>query len=114
MLGGVAAGIAQHLGVSRLAVRLFFVLSVLAAGFGLVCYILLWILTPRDEGGMTVSAAPRRLRWPGGAQLAGVGLVVIGTAVLLAIGGFWFGDAQGWPIVLAAICLAVLWARSGD
>ena len=114
MLGGVAAGIAQHLGVSRLAVRLFFALSVFAAGFGLVCYILLWILTPRDEGAIAMTSAPRRLRWPSGGQLAGIVLVVIGTAVLLAIGGFWFGDAHGWPIVLAAIGFAVLWARSGD
>ena len=50
-LGGVAAGIAQHLGLSTTLVRLFLALSVFAAGFGLVVYILLWILTPVDEGG---------------------------------------------------------------
>lgn len=97
-------------------VRLFFALSVFAAGFGIVVYILLWVLTPVDEG---VGHAPRaigrrRLRRPAAGQLAGIGLIVIGIIVLLAIGGFWFGDAQGWPWVLAAIGFAVLWARSGD
>ena len=77
-------------------------------------YILLWILTPVDEGGTVPIAAPRRLRRPSGSQLAGIGLVVIGIAVLLAIGGFWFGDSHGWPLVLAAVGFAVLWARSGD
>ena len=73
-------------------VRLFLVISVFAAGFGLVVYILLWILTPVDEGGaVPATAAPRRLRRPSGGQLAGIGLMVIGIAFLLAIGGFWFG-----------------------
>ena len=113
-LGGVAAGIAQHLGLSTTVVRLFLVISVFAAGFGLVVYILLWFLTPVDEGGSVPTPAPRRLRRPSGGQLAGIGLMVIGIAFLLAIGGFWFGDSRGWPIVLAAIGFAVLWARSGD
>ena len=96
-------------------VRLFLVISVFAAGFGLVVYILLWILTPVDEGGsVPATAAPGRLRRPSGGQLAGIALMVIGIAFLLAIGGFWFGDSRGWPIVLAAIGFAVLWARSGD
>ena len=96
-------------------VRLFFALSVFAAGFGIVVYILLWVLTPVDEGvGHAPRAIGRRLRRPAAGQLAGIGLIVIGIIVLLAIGGFWFGDAHGWPWVLAAIGFAVLWARSGD
>jgi signal transduction histidine kinase/phage shock protein PspC (stress-responsive transcriptional regulator) len=114
MLGGVAAGVAQHLGVSRTAVRLFFALSMLAAGFGVVTYILLWILTPVEDGGTAVRATTRRLRRPSRGQLAGIGLVFVGVAVLLAAGGLWFGDLHGWPVVLAAIGFAVLWARSGD
>lgn len=113
ILGGVASGVADHLGVSRTAVRLFFALSVLAAGFGIVTYVLLWILAPLAEGDSAPPAA-RRLRPPGRGQLAGIGLVFVGIAVLLAIGGLWFTDGHGWPIVLAAIGFAVLWARSSD
>ena len=116
ILGGVAAGVAQHLGVSTMAVRVFFILSSLAAGFGPVVYILLWILAPMDEGGDSAGTPGRRFRFsmPSRGQLAGIALVFVGSAVLLWIGGLWFGDTHGWPLVLAAIGFAVLWARSSD
>ncbi|MFN2418793.1 MAG: PspC domain-containing protein [Candidatus Limnocylindria bacterium] len=114
ILAGVAAGIAQHLGLSRIAVRVFFVLAMLAAGFGFVVYILLWILAPAGDVGTAANAGRRPVRRPSGGQLAGIGLMVIGVFVLLAVGGFWFGEAHGWPVVLAAVGFAVLWARGGD
>jgi signal transduction histidine kinase len=46
--------------------------------------------------------------------VVGIGLLVLGVVVLLGVGGFWFGEAHGWPIVLAALGFAVLWARGGD
>jgi signal transduction histidine kinase len=94
---------------------LFLVVSAFAAGFGIVVYALLWILAPPDDG-RPVAAAPLPLTPPRttGGQLAGVGLVVAGVLVLLAVGGLWFGSVQGWPIILAAIGFAVVWARSGD
>ena len=112
-LGGVAAGIAEHLGLSATLVRLFLAISVFAAGFGLVVYILLWILTPFDEGG-TVRSAPRRLRRPNGASSPASHSMMVGIAVLLAIGGSWFGDSRGWPLVLAAVGFAVPCPRSRD
>jgi signal transduction histidine kinase len=114
VVAGVASGIARHLGVRVAAVRLVLGLSVLAAGFGAVVYILLWILAPLEPPGSATATTPRRMPQPSGGQAAGIALVVAGIAVLLATGGFWFGDAHGWPVVLAAIGFAVLWARSGD
>ena len=112
----MAAGVAQHLGVSTMAVRVFFTLSTLAAGFGLVVYILLWILAPLDQGDANAGTTGRRFRFsmPSRGQIAGIALVLVGSAVLLWIGGLWFGDTHGWPLVLAAIGFAVLWARSSD
>lgn len=46
-IGGVAAGLADYLGVSVVLVRIGFVISLLI-GFGLPLYILFWLLTPRD------------------------------------------------------------------
>ncbi|HEX7171630.1 MAG TPA: ATP-binding protein, partial [Candidatus Limnocylindria bacterium] len=46
--------------------------------------------------------------------LLGIGLVAVGLIVLMWISGLWFGGAPGWPVVLAAIGFAILWARRGD
>jgi signal transduction histidine kinase len=51
---------------------------------------------------------------PTRSQALGIGLVAAGLVVLLWISGLWFGGELGWPVVLAAIGFAILWARSGD
>jgi signal transduction histidine kinase len=115
LLAGVAGGIAQHLGVNSTAVRVAFVLSAFAAGFGIIVYVLTLLLAPLEEPS-TDDAPPstpawRRMRRPSAAQLIGIGLVAIALAVLLGVSGLWFGGAQGWPLLVAAIGFAVLWAR---
>ena len=45
-LGGVASGLADHLGVEPLHARVGFVLLTLMGGFGVVVYAALWILLP--------------------------------------------------------------------
>jgi signal transduction histidine kinase len=116
MLAGVAGGIAQHLGLSSNLVRVALAASAFAAGFGLIVYVLAWLLVPieaESETGAT-SSPTRRLRMPSVAQVIGIGLVVIGVAVVLGVSGLWFGGEQGWPILVAAIGFAILWARRGD
>ncbi len=50
MLAGVAAGLARHLAVDVVWVRLAFVLTtVLAGGLGLVAYIAAWIIIPEGD-----------------------------------------------------------------
>jgi len=46
VVAGVAGGIAQRLGVSSTLVRLAWVLSVFFGGFGLLAYLILWIVLP--------------------------------------------------------------------
>ena len=116
-VAGVAGGIAQHLGVSSNAVRVGFVLSTFAAGFGIIVYVLTLLLAPVEEPTSTATdassgaAAWRRLPRPSTAQAVGLGLVAVGIAVLLGVSGLWFGGSQGWPLLVAAIGFAVLWAR---
>jgi signal transduction histidine kinase len=113
ILGGVAGGIADHLGVSAVAVRLTFVLLALAAGFGAVVYGLVWLLAPLEAPGEPV-AATRSMPRPGPGRIIGAILVVVGVIGLLWLFGFWFGGGLAWPAVLAAIGFAVLWARDED
>ena len=82
VLGGVAAGIADHTGASTALVRLGFLVAALFGGFGIVLYLAAWALLP--EAGAEDSAAERWLRnltTPGkraGAFLVGIaGLVIL-------------------------------------
>ncbi|MEX0361320.1 MAG: PspC domain-containing protein [Allomuricauda sp.] len=45
-IGGVCSGLEHYLGIDALWVRLLFILLTIFSGFGLVAYILLWILVP--------------------------------------------------------------------
>ena len=98
MIGGVAAGLARHLDVDVVWVRLAFVLTaILANGLGLVAYIAAWIIIPagddRDAGtpgagaSGTAAAGPASGSVPDGVRGArfwvGVGLIGLGSMVLL-------------------------------
>jgi signal transduction histidine kinase len=41
-------------------------------------------------------------------------LILAGILLLLSVSGFWFGETLAWPVSLAAIGFAILWARSGE
>jgi signal transduction histidine kinase len=113
-IAGVAGGLAQHLGMDPLPVRIAFVLLTFAAGFGLVVYLLLWLLA-RLEPVEGLSPAPARgLSRPTLRQATGYALLLFGIGLLLYWTGFWFGELSAWPVILAAVGFAVLWARGRD
>ena len=47
-VGGVCGGLADYFGIDSLIVRLAFVALILGWGSGLLLYILLWILAPKQ------------------------------------------------------------------
>jgi phage shock protein C len=130
-LGGVAAGLAQYLQVDATLVRLAFVLLAFVHGFGILAYIVCWVVMP-VEGMATASDATAS---PGdrvavgvhaaaeefaagleraGAGLArahlavGYGLVFLGVALLLDNLGWiywprWVTLSTLWPLILVAM-----------
>ncbi|MCI6524127.1 MAG: PspC domain-containing protein [Parabacteroides sp.] len=50
MIGGVCAGIAEYLGLDPTIVRIVWVLLLLFAGFGILLYLILWIVMPKAIG----------------------------------------------------------------
>jgi phage shock protein PspC (stress-responsive transcriptional regulator) len=48
MIAGVAAGLADRFGISRGAMRLIFVLSIILPGPQILIYIILWIVIPEE------------------------------------------------------------------
>ena len=49
MVAGVCAGFAQYLNVDPTLVRAIYVAMVLLAGFGVLLYLVLWIIMPADH-----------------------------------------------------------------
>ena len=50
MIGGVCAGIADYLGLDPTIVRIAWILTVFFAGFGILLYLIIWIVMPKAIG----------------------------------------------------------------
>lgn len=111
LVAGVARGLAEHLGVPTVWVRIAFVLLSFSGGAGLVMYGAFWVVVPQrgPEGEAeddSQSARDRDLL-----VLLGIGAVAVGAASLAARQGI--GSAFLVPVMVAAVGVAVLW-RQGD
>ena len=51
MIGGVCAGIARYLNLDVTIIRIAFVLIAVFGGSGILAYLILWAVMPKDEGG---------------------------------------------------------------
>ena len=49
MLGGVCAGMGKYLNIDVIWIRLFFVLLAVTSGFGILAYLVLWVIVPRED-----------------------------------------------------------------
>jgi signal transduction histidine kinase/phage shock protein PspC (stress-responsive transcriptional regulator) len=114
VIAGVAAGIGHHLGIQPVVVRIAFVVLSFTLGFGVVVYLLAWLLAPEEPMEAPQPSRTRLLVRPTIGQALGGLLILVGILLLLFVSGFWFGEELAWPVALAAIGFAVLWARSGE
>ncbi|MDD2952290.1 MAG: PspC domain-containing protein [Parabacteroides sp.] len=48
MIGGVCAGLAEYLNMDPTIMRIVWVLMVLFAGFGILLYVILWLIMPKQ------------------------------------------------------------------
>ncbi len=123
VLAGVGSGLAEHLGVSVLAVRIGCVLAAAAGGFGIAVYAGLWLMLPAQRHLMAsapgLEAASRQGRRAGRTRrledlgpLVAVGAVVIGLSVL--VNGLFGGAQFFWPLLLGVVGIAVLWRQADE
>ena len=126
MLTGVAGGMAEHLRIDPIIVRLLWVLAVvLTSGLGLLVYLALAVITPSlprqepdadsasddtesasAEGGAPAAPASAPADYASGrngaAIVVGSALIVIGAVALASQFG-WFDAWRLWPLALIAI-----------
>jgi signal transduction histidine kinase len=103
LIGGVATGIAEHLGVSTRVIRLAFVLLSTAGGLGIALYGAYWIVVPAapDAGR---GRLPRWLTYVVAGLAAVAAIAVIANA--LPAGGLFA------PALLACIGGALIWRQA--
>lgn len=107
-LGGVAAGVAEHLGLSPLVVRLAFVLLALCAGAGMLMYAALWVLAPQAAG----PRPDRRSRDGDRVQL--LALAALGAGGLLVLQALGLSSPAVVPLVVVAGGVALVWRQADD
>lgn len=126
---GVCGGIAAYLGVDSVFVRLAFVLLTFASGMGLLLYLILLVLMPKEDSGVESSirinpdqmerggevageSAKRVRQHPQGPTIAAVILILLGVYFLLSNMG-WFGwfNFVFWPLVIISLGVYLLIRR---
>lgn len=102
VVGGVAGGIADHLGVDVIKVRIAFVLLAALTGAGIVAYGLLWIFMP---GGADDE------RPSGQEQRQAIGLALLGVGLSVGVSWAFSGTVAKViaPIIVVAVGAALVW-----
>ena len=106
LIGGVAAALAGHLGLSRRLVRLAFVVLSFFSGLGLLLYGAFWIVLPPAPDAKPDGPIRSAARYVG-AALAAVLVLVVNVHTLPL--GWWF-----LPSVLAFFGVALLWRQASE
>jgi phage shock protein C len=130
MIGGVCGGLGTFLNIDPIFIRLLFVLLLFGSDFGLILYILLWILIP-EEGkayGFKEESFGDRVKsmgddiqvavtqpHPQAGLIMGVGLIVIGGLLFVDRLNLawldWFNMDVLWPALLIVGGIALLFRQ---
>ncbi len=111
-LGGVCAGLADHLRWSPLVLRVLFVVLAATGLVGVVLYLVLWLVMPRSTvqaQAPGIEAATRTGMRQVAAGLRPVDYGVAGALALLGVGLLWIFQTSPWaldPLLLTAGLLA--------
>ncbi len=128
VLGGVAGGLAKYFNLDPILVRVLFVIITILHGFGVLLYVILWIVVPEepfevaypsDQGNAGTDAQPNTsfdTITPPPAKSNGTGRIVAGV-ILIGIGLIFFADriipsfdlSDVFPIALIIIGALLLW-----
>lgn len=125
MLGGVARGLAGHLGVPVSWVRAAFIVLFALEGLGALLYAAFWFVVPLGAGGVEQPGVSspfeespdgrRRLRKPDRGQIVALIALIIGVAAFIGnvdIGG----DASPyiWPVLLIGAGVVLVWRQADN
>ncbi|WP_328583263.1 PspC domain-containing protein [Streptomyces sp. NBC_00370] len=125
LLGGVARGLAGHLGLPVVWVRLVFLGLFFAQGLGALLYAVFWIVVPLGVGGTAAQPrsvfetgpdGKRRLRKPDKGQVFALIALVIGAGIFIGNVNLGRGHAGRyiWPVLLIAVGVVLVWRQADN
>ncbi|MFD8384110.1 PspC domain-containing protein [Streptomyces sp. NPDC059679] len=124
MVGGVARGLAGHLGLPVSWVRFVFIALLMAEGFGALVYALFWFVVPLGFGGVETprpaadrgAEGARRIlsRKPDKGQVFALLALLVGLGVFVE--NFQLGRANTyiWPLLLIGAGVALVWRQADN
>jgi signal transduction histidine kinase len=118
-LGGVCAGLAEHLNLNVRHVRLVFILASLGGGAGIVAYLFLWALTPQGleitrVAGADAMAVSRPAHESVRNLFVGLGLLVVGGVLWAQQRGYNLHLGVSFPVLAVAGGAVLAWSKLDD
>ncbi|MEU8889335.1 PspC domain-containing protein [Streptomyces sp. NPDC048442] len=123
MLGGVARGLAGHLGLPVAWVRIAFFALFLMQGLGALVYAVFWFFVPLGVGGVgaeprsafeTLPDGRRRLRVPDKGQIAALVALCIGAAIFVSSVDTAGSGRYVWPLLLTGAGVVLVWRQADN
>ncbi|MDJ1135960.1 PspC domain-containing protein [Streptomyces iconiensis] len=125
MLGGVARGLAGHLGLPVSWVRIVFIALSVANGLGVLLYAAFWFVVPLGTGGVRGGGFAEAVTGPDGRRRRFVrkpdkgqilAMIALIAAVVIIVDNLQFGAANTylWPVVLIGLGVALVWRQADN
>jgi signal transduction histidine kinase len=120
MVGGVARGLAGHLGLPVLWVRVLFMVLAAPNGIGVLLYAVFWFFVPLGIGGVAEAKEPRDARsWlagkrPDKGQVIALIALAAGTGILIDNLNLGAANRAVWPLLIVALGVALVWRQADN
>ncbi|TMK89319.1 MAG: PspC domain-containing protein [Actinobacteria bacterium] len=118
IVAGVCGGLAEHLDIDVRAIRVAFAVLAFVGGTGLILYAAFWAIVPQrpdvGEAAPPPTGRSGRRRRPDRGDLIALCLLAAGVVLLVRQLGLWLGDAFVWPLLAAAVGVAIIWRQADE
>jgi signal transduction histidine kinase/phage shock protein PspC (stress-responsive transcriptional regulator) len=114
LVAGVARGLADHLRVNVVVVRVAFIALSFAAGAGIVMYAAFWVFVPMAASPSSAEPSASTSRLDGRGQYLAIGALTIGGVLAVQSLGLGLPSELLWPLALTGFGAIVLWRQADE